>query len=243
MAMRRLWLKLFVSLTALASAALFTSCGHHCNDCGTESAQHAPYKTGDVVISNSDAAPPPVSVPAKVITTKPVDAPAVDTKRVDAPVETPANPGARKTIRIKAGGDRNWKDKNGNIWRADSGFTEGAMVDLGKIKVENTDNPEIYTSEHNNMEKFTWPVPNGKYTVKLHFIENPDDVKKAGERVFTIDVLGEKLKDLDIFSEAGGANKALVKSVNVNVTGGKIEILFKAEQKEPVINGIEIVPE
>lgn len=244
MIMRRLRLRFFVTFTALAIAATLTSCGHHSHDAdvATETPHHP--KVGDVVILNSDVTPPaaPVRVPAKAVETKPVDSPPVDTKRVTPPPETPVVSNERKTIRIKAGSDKNWKDKNGNVWLADAGFTEGAMVDLGIVKVENTDNPEIYVSEHTNMEKFSWPVPNGKYIVRMHFVENPDDVKKAGERVFSIDVMGEKIKDLDIFSEAGGANKALVKSVKANVTAGKIEILFKAEQKEPLINGIEIVP-
>jgi len=176
---------------------------------------------------------------------KPVETKPVVKPEVVKPVETKpvVKTDERKPIRIKAGSPTNWKDKDGNEWLADAGFTEGAMVDLGKVKIEGTTNPDIYTSEHSNMEKFAWPVANGKYAVKLHFVENPEDAKNIGERVFSMDVSGEKINKLDIIKEAGGVNKALVKTVHVMVTTGKIEITFKGEQKEPLINGIEIIPE
>ncbi len=118
------------------------------------------------------------------------------------------------------------------------------MLNRGEVSIEKTENPDLYKSERTNMEKFSWSVPNGKYMLKMHFAENLEDVKKEGERVFSIDAMGEKITNLDIFKEAGGANKALVKTLKVNVTKGKIEINFiKSEQKEPLINGIEILPE
>lgn len=236
-----------------------SACHHRCHDCGADSGASAAYtsppppvystgpKVGD--IKPVEAPPPiavkPVDTKPKVVETKPeITKPegtkVVGTVPVAVKVETVL---LRKIVRIKAGAAMPWKDKDGNEWLADGGFSEGAMVDLGKVKIEGTNNPELYTSEHSNMEKFSWPLPNGKYTLKLHFVENPEDVKKVGERVFSIDALGEKIKSLDILKEAGGFNKALVKTLHVTVTGAKLEISFKAEQKEPLINGIEIIPE
>lgn len=136
-----------------------------------------------------------------------------------------------------------WTDKEGHTWLADAGFTEGAMVDRGQVAIANTSIPELYSSERCCMDKFTWPVPKGKYAVKLHFAETFDEVKKPGDRLFSFDINGEKVKNFDIFKEAGGSNKAVVKTYHVDAKDGKIEIEFTKVEKEPEINGIEILPE
>ncbi len=238
--------KLIISWFAIVALMLLPAChkshegsASDCKGQAWEASTSAPAATEPVTIAHSTQ-PQVVPNSPNVGDVKPVEPKKVDTIPAVANVESSP---ARKAIRIKAGAAATWKDKDGNEWLADAGFTDGAMVDLGKVKIEGTANPDLYSSEHSNMEKFSWPVANGKYAVTLHFVESPDDVKKAGDRVFSIDVLGEKIKGLDILKEAGGFNKALVKTVHITVTGGKIEISFKAEQKEPQINGIEILPE
>lgn len=248
-------LKVLVPLAALFASMVLTSCCDRCADtCHTSSCCRVPCDASCVVTSPGMPATPAAQVPPTVevkpaVPTPEVAKPAVPTPEVVKPA-TPKTPDAtppatadRKAIRIRAGSKEEWKDKDGNVWSADAGFSEGALVDLGKLKVEGTDNPQLYTSEHSNMESFSQALPNGKYTVKLHFIESPDDVKKEGERLFSIDVMGEKMKSFDIFKEAGGANKALVKTFHVNVTEGRVQIGFKSEQKEALVNGIEIIPE
>ena len=52
------------------------------------------------------------------------------------------------------------------------------------------------------------------------------------------------LKGLDVFKEAGGPNKPLVREFKgVEVTGGKLVIGFTADVQNPEINGIEILAE
>src|ERR1043165_442359 len=107
---------------------------------------------------------PPINPPVHAPVNPPVDVKPPPVKppiAVRPPVNLPPVRTA-KAIRIKAGSARNWKDKDGLEWLADAGFSEGAMVDNGPVKIGNTANAELYTSEHSNMEKFTWPLPNGK---------------------------------------------------------------------------------
>jgi hypothetical protein len=42
--------------------------------------------------------------------------------------------------------------------------------------------------------------------------------------------------------KSGGLAHAYVESVNVDITGGKLDITFTANVENPVINGIEIIP-
>lgn len=92
------------------------------------------------------------------------------------------------------------------------------------------------------MESFSWPLANGKYQVKLHFCETFEGITGPGERVFSFTVQGQEFKDFDVFKKAGGALKACVETVNVEVTNGKLHIKFTGNIENPQINGIEIIP-
>jgi hypothetical protein len=92
------------------------------------------------------------------------------------------------------------------------------------------------------MTAFSYPVPNGKYIVKLHFAETFEGVTAAGERVFSFNVEGQDFKDFDVRAKAGGSQSAYIETVNVEVTDGKLDISFISKVENPMINGIEILP-
>ena len=87
------------------------------------------------------------------------------------------------------------------------------------------------------------PLPVGKtYTVCLHFAETT--FNDAGKRRFNVVINGKKvLSDLDVFQEAGGKDRALVKTF-AGITpdpNGKILIKFESGSADkPEINAIEI---
>jgi len=85
-------------------------------------------------------------------------------------------------------------------------------------------------------------VPNGKYTVKLHFCETYEGITGAGERVFSFNVEGHEFKDFDVFVKAGGVLRAYVETIPVEVTDGKLDIIFTSNVENPEINGVEIIP-
>jgi hypothetical protein len=78
--------------------------------------------------------------------------------------------------------------------------------------------------------------------VKLHFAETFEEIKGPGQRVFSFNVQGQEFKDFDVFAKAGGAQRAYIESVNVDVTNGKLDITFASNIQSPEINGIEIIP-
>ena len=149
---------------------------------------------------------------------------------------------AGKAIRIKAGASAPVKDADGNVWLADQGFEGGATVERPDIQIANTRSPDLYRAEHYSMDAFSWPVPNGKYQVKLHFAETFDGIIAPGERVFSFNVQGREFKDFDVWVKAGGALKAYIETVPVEVTDGKIKITFTPKVENPQICAIEIVP-
>ena len=172
----------------------------------------------------------------------PATAPKAAEASAAAPAPT-ATASAAKTIRIKAGKSDPVKDAEGNVWLADQGFEGGQTIERPEIQIANTKSPDLYRAEHYSMDSFSWPVPNGKYVVKLHFAETFDGINGPGERVFSFNVQGQEFKDFDVWVKAGGPLKAYVETVPVEVTDGKIKVTFTPKVENPQICAIEIIPQ
>ncbi|HWH71284.1 MAG TPA: alpha-L-arabinofuranosidase C-terminal domain-containing protein, partial [Candidatus Sulfotelmatobacter sp.] len=150
---------------------------------------------------------------------------------------------AAKTVRIKAGKSEPVKDAEGNVWLADQGFQGGETLERPDIQIANTKSPDLYRAERYSMDSFSWPVPNGKYVVKLHFAETFDGITGPGERVFSFNVQGHEFKDFDVWAKAGGPLKAYAETVSVEVTNRVIKVTFTPKVENPQINAIEIIPQ
>ena len=159
---------------------------------------------------------------------------------VSAPAAAPVPTFA--PVHIKAGASAPFTDPAGVVWLAGAGFADGETVDREDAQIANTTNPGLYRSERYSMTAFSYPVPNGKYTVKLHFCETYDGITGPGQRVFSFNVAGHEFKDFDVFAKAGGALRAYVETVPVEVADGKLDITFTSNVENPQINGVEIFP-
>ena len=153
-----------------------------------------------------------------------------------------AETGSAGTIRIKTGSTSPLTDEAGNVWEADSGFVGGDTIERPGLKIGNTKTPTVYWAERYSMSAFRRTVPNGKYTVKLHFAETYEDIDAPGKRVFSYQVEGQDFKDFDVFKAAGGALRAYVETVEVEVKDGSLDITFSSQVENPEINGLEIIP-
>ncbi len=158
------------------------------------------------------------------------------------PAITNSPPPPGSAIRIETGSTSDFTDSNGNIWKADSGFTGGTTIDRGSIAIANTAEDRIYQTERFSMSSYRIPVTNGSYDVKLHFAETSPAITSAGQRVFSVNTEGSLLTNLDVYSESGGKNIALVKTHRVNITDGAVDITFTRNIENPEINAIEVIP-
>lgn len=149
---------------------------------------------------------------------------------------------AAEIVRIKTGAAAPLTDETGVVWRADAGFADGDTIDRPGLAIANTKTPSVYQAERYGMSAFHWKVANGKYTVKLHFAETYEGITAAGERVFSFDVEGHAFKDFDVFKVAGGAQRAYVETVEVEVKDGSLDITFTSHVENPEINALEIIP-
>jgi hypothetical protein len=170
---------------------------------------------------------------------EPVPPPAATTA---APASNPIPAPVPPPVRIKAGASIALKDAEGNMWLPDQGFTDGETTERPDVQIVNAKTPALYQSERYSMTAFSYPVPNGKYIVKLHFCETYEGITGPGLRVFSFNVEGHGFKDFDVWVKAGGFLRAYVETVPVEVTDGKLDVTFTPSVENPQINGIEILP-
>ena len=102
-----------------------------------------------------------------------------------------------------------------------------------KTRWDDSTNPEL---------GYSFAVPNGSYSVSLHFAETWAGGQGVGLRVFDVLLEGALVIDnFDIFSEAGGY-RALIKTFPVTVTDGQLNIGFAhGAADDPTIAAIEIL--
>jgi hypothetical protein len=108
---------------------------------------------------------------------------------------------------------------------------------------------EIYQTERHSYPTLLYTIPvkplagDKTYTIRLHWAETTFNA--VGKRQFNVDIGGKRiLTDFDVFKEAGGKDKALVKQFTgiVPNADGNIEIKFSRGSADfSLINGIEIL--
>lgn len=155
--------------------------------------------------------------------------------------------------RVNCAATEPYKDSAGNEWLADQEFAEGGKwgalngmtVDRrpeGLSEIEGTDDDAIYLTERYSMLGYRFEVPNGNYLVRLHFAETYEGITDEGMRLFSVEAEGKTvLKDFDVYKEAEGRNKAIVRSFVVEVSDGVLDIGFVANIQNPEVNGMEVL--
>jgi hypothetical protein len=149
---------------------------------------------------------------------------------------------AATAVRIDAGSPTSYRDSKGRPWSADTAFVGGYTVARGPISIAGTADSGLYQTERWGLAGYKVPVPNGTYSVTLHFAETYAGVTGPGQRVFGVSVQGTSLGNLDVYALAGGRNQALIKSVNVMVANNELDVLFTNVSGNAMINALEILP-
>lgn len=146
--------------------------------------------------------------------------------------------------RVNAGGPA-YVDREGQVWQADQAFTKGSWgfvegrVSTTQDPISNTPDDVLYQSERFGVQEYNFTVPeDGRYLVDLHFAEV--FLTEVGQRVFDVTIENDLvLNDLDIIAEVGH-DAALVKSFEVEVTDGVLNIEFTKEMDRTKISAIAV---
>ena len=184
---------------------------------------------GGAPSAHEAAAPSAATAPSAAVVARPA-----------APVPASAPPAG--TLRIDAGTAAG-ATTSGQTWSADRGFVGGETANKPRITIADTSDEVLYQTVRYGMSGYRLSVPNGTYTVKLHFAETFPGVKR-GDRVFDVTVGGKTLRGIDVIREARGRKRAVVKTVDgVVVADGTLAIDFSSSGGEsPIINAIEVLP-
>ena len=141
-------------------------------------------------------------------------------------------------------------------WRAAVSLLAGGGYfchDPAFLEIEGTDAPWVFRSGLRGLRQCTLPVAEpldglARYTVRLAFCELDNDA--PGKRVFDIKLQGKVVAEgVDIFKEAGGKNRALVKEFAGIEALDNLSLEFvprttgSEPQQLPVVQGIEVVRE
>ena len=124
-----------------------------------------------------------------------------------------------------------------------SSQTYSTAAAISTAGVTNPAPQAVYQTERYG--NFTYTVPNltpgSAYTLRLHFAENYWTA--ANKRLFNVSVNGASvLANFDIFTAAGGANKAVVETFAVTAdSSGKVAVVFAATKDFAKLSGLELL--
>lgn len=145
------------------------------------------------------------------------------------------------TIRLNSGGPA-FNASGGRAFIADAYFVGGSSL-TRNVTITGTGDQALYqTMRYAPTFSYSIPVPNGTYTVKLHFAETSATFSGVGRRKFNVTINGATAySNLDVFADAGSGNAAVVKTGTVTVTNGKVDIGFSTiVGTNAFINAIEV---
>ncbi|WP_367871213.1 malectin domain-containing carbohydrate-binding protein [Luteolibacter sp. Populi] len=138
-------------------------------------------------------------------------------------------------------------DSLGNEWVVDTGYFNAGLPDGSTRAIAGTVDDVIYRSRRYDTTfapemKYTFPVANGDYELRLHFAETTLDFQTGVQkRIFDVKVQNQlAIDDLDIVATVGFTT-ALVIPVPATVTNGSLTVEFlHSGFNNPCISGIEL---
>jgi hypothetical protein len=147
-----------------------------------------------------------------------------------------------RAIRIDYGSEADWIDAAGRQWRADIPAREGRLAVSPNMPVAGTSLPDLYRNERRGIKKLSIPVSSGHYLVALHFAETDPANASAGRRMFSVDVEGHVIHDIDLWSRTGGLYIAHIELVPVEVKDAELTLIFTAKRGMSAIAALEVLP-
>lgn len=171
-----------------------------------------------------------------------MDAPLVDAIRLIPCGQS----GAQLPVRIVAQ-ETSYTDRENRVWSPDR-FVRGGRLVARRTAVADTADPGLYAGERFGNFTYAIPAAPGKHAVTLYFCEqyfgpgNPNG-SGPGSRVFNVTCNGKTLlSDFDVFKEAGGAGRPVVRTFHgiEPDAQGKIVLHFIPVVNYALVNAIDV---
>ena len=154
-------------------------------------------------------------------------------------------------IRILAGSSRNYVDRSGKMWSADSNYIGGSPFRSSVQHIWRTQDPVIYRGSRQGDFEYAIPLKKAIYELHLHFAETyygPEDVGGGGEgsRIMNVALNGVViLSDFDVIADCGEARTADVKVFTDVVPAGDgfLHLSFSSlKGGRAMVSAIELLP-
>lgn len=144
----------------------------------------------------------------------------------------------QKPVRINVGGD-SFIDSSNRAWEADS-YYKGGQLYTTTSDIEQTTDDTLFQGERFQKNlAYAIPVQKGTYKVNLNFAENY--FNERGKRIFDVSAENSlKLNDFDIYAAAGGPNKPVQRSFEIEVTDGVLNLDLSASLDNAKLSSIEV---
>ncbi len=157
-----------------------------------------------------------------------------------------------RLYRVNCGAGKPFADENGATWQADQEWSEDAGwgAEGGQVAARDPVLPvpdvparQVYFTERYGVKHYRFRVPQGVYTVRLHFAETHANNYRPGLREFHVSVQGRRvLSDFDPYKEGGGFARPSVMEVSgVTVSDGELKVAFETKTENVAVNGIEVL--
>jgi hypothetical protein len=158
-----------------------------------------------------------------------------------------SEPGRVRPVRIVAA-KSSVVDSDGSVWMADQDVQGGVLVER-RDSIQDAGLKMLFAGEHYGNFSYHIPMPAGRYRVKLYFAETffgsklPYAGGSVGARLFNVFANGVALlRDFDVAKDAGGPNRATVKTFeNIEPNAqGNIVLEFVPLRNYAEVNAIEV---
>jgi len=159
---------------------------------------------------------------------------------------------ADAVLRVNCGAEEPCTDEDGAAWLPDQEWSDeldwgaqggGAAPRCLDLPVPDVRARSIYFTERFGVERYRFRLPDGTYTVRLHFAETHAPIYRPGMREFHVSVQGQRvLSGFDPFREGGGfARPSVIEVSGVAVSDGELTVAFEPETESVAVNGIEVL--
>ncbi|MCA9512324.1 MAG: hypothetical protein KC560_16560 [Myxococcales bacterium] len=164
-----------------------------------------------------------------------------------APPASPAPGGSAlpTSYRVNVGGAA-YTDSAGHVWEADGAYVSGGTAMYNsRLQPLATSDPFLFQSLRYDTDPATdihyeLPLPDGRYHVRLHFMEAWDEFV-AGQRVFDVRVESQLvLDDLDLLAESPQWRTAITHEFDIDVTDGSLSVQLAEEVWQPTLSALEV---
>lgn len=144
-------------------------------------------------------------------------------------------------LHVNLGGG-SWRDPEKRLWTKSKAYARGSWGHEGgqPAATQASDNaPAFLKSALTGIRAFRADVPNGKYKVTLFFVAH--GVKKAGDRVFSVQVETLAPAPVDLFRATNGGKNLFAPPTEVVVKDGRLDIVLKKiVGQPPILNAVSI---